>query len=89
MVLSGVSQAQFSSTWTAVSDYDYRGWSQSREGPGTAGQCGLRIRRKRIFDGHLGFERRLRCGNDGDIELDVYAELRRQDQRYVCDGRLA
>ncbi len=33
MVLSGVSQAQFSSTWTAVSDYDFRGWSQSSKDP--------------------------------------------------------
>ena len=33
LVLSGVSQAQFSSTWTAVSDYDFRGYSQSAKNP--------------------------------------------------------
>ncbi len=33
LALSGVSQAQFSSTWTAVSDYDFRGFSQSAKNP--------------------------------------------------------
>ena len=38
MAISGVSQAQFSSTWTAVSDYDFRGWSQSAKRPSLARQ---------------------------------------------------
>ena len=33
LAISGVSQAQFSSTWTAVSDYDFRGVSQSGKDP--------------------------------------------------------
>ena len=31
LAISGVSQAQFSSTWTAVSDYDFRGCQPERE----------------------------------------------------------
>ena len=60
LAISGVSQAQFSSTWTAVSDYDFRGFSQSAKRSGAAGQCGLRVWRKRIFHRRLGVERRLR-----------------------------
>ena len=48
LALSGVSQAQFSSTWTAVSDYDFRGYSQSAKSPAlqasadyTAGDTGF------------------------------------------------
>jgi len=33
LAVSGVSQAQFSSTWTLVSDYDFRGVSQSAKDP--------------------------------------------------------
>ena len=39
LALSGVSQAQFSSTWTAVSDYDFRGFSQSAKNPALQGSA--------------------------------------------------
>ena len=39
MAICGVSQAQFSSTWTAVSDYDFRGWSQSAKSPALQGSA--------------------------------------------------
>ena len=37
--LCSVAQAQFSSTWTAVSDYDFRGWSQSAKDPALQGSA--------------------------------------------------
>jgi uncharacterized protein (TIGR02001 family) len=39
LAISGVSQAQFSSTWTAVSDYDFRGVSQSATDPALQGSA--------------------------------------------------
>ena len=39
LALSSVSQAQFSSTWTAVSDYDFRGFSQSGTDPALQGSA--------------------------------------------------
>jgi uncharacterized protein (TIGR02001 family) len=72
LALSGVSQAQFSSTWTAVSDYDFRGFSQSDEHPalqGSAdyafGDSGLSIG---AWASNVDFP-----GYDGTIELDLYA----------------
>jgi uncharacterized protein (TIGR02001 family) len=70
--LSGVSQAQFSSTWTAVSDYDFRGFSQSAKDPALQasadyafGETGFAIG---AWASNIDFE-----PADGDIELDVYA----------------
>ena len=69
MAICGVSQAQFSSTWTAVSDYDFRGWSQSAKNPALQGSAdyafanGLSIG---AWASNVDF------GNDADIELDVY-----------------
>jgi uncharacterized protein (TIGR02001 family) len=72
LALSGVSQAQFSSTWTAVSDYDFRGYSQSAKDPalqGSAdyafGDTGLSVG---AWASNVEFD-----GYDGDIELDLYA----------------
>jgi uncharacterized protein (TIGR02001 family) len=72
LALSGVSQAQFSSTWTAVSDYDFRGYSQSAKDPalqGSAdyafGDSGLSIG---AWASNVEFD-----GYDGDVELDLYA----------------
>lgn len=69
--LSGVSQAQFSSTWTAVSDYDFRGWSQSAKDPALQasadyafGETGWAIG---AWASNVDF------GDDADIELDLYA----------------
>jgi uncharacterized protein (TIGR02001 family) len=73
LALSGVSQAQFSSTWTAVSDYDFRGYSQSAKDPALQGSADYAF-------GDSGFSIGAWASNvdfgpayDGDIELDVYA----------------
>ncbi len=70
--LSGVSQAQFSSTWTAVSDYDFRGFSQSAKDPALQASADYAF-------GDSGFSVGAWASNvdfspaDGDIELDIYA----------------
>ncbi|HEU4779998.1 MAG TPA: TorF family putative porin [Steroidobacteraceae bacterium] len=70
LAVSGVSQAQFSSTWTAVSDYDFRGFSQSAKDPALQGSAdyafanGLSIG---AWASNVDFE-----PADGDLELDVY-----------------
>jgi uncharacterized protein (TIGR02001 family) len=72
LALSGVSQAQFSSTWTAVSDYDFRGFSQSGSDPALQGSADYAF-------GDSGFSVGAWASNidfeplDGDIELDLYA----------------
>ncbi len=72
LALSGVSQAQFSSTWTAVSDYDFRGYSQSGKDPALQGSADYAF-------GDSGFSLGTWASNvdfspyDGDIELDLYA----------------
>jgi uncharacterized protein (TIGR02001 family) len=69
--LSGVSQAQFSSTWTAVSDYDFRGFSQSAKDPALQASAdyafgnGFAIG---AWASNIDFD-----PLDGDIELDIYA----------------
>jgi len=72
LALSGVSQAQFSSTWTAVSDYDFRGFSQSSKSPALQASADYAF-------GDSGFAvgawaSNVDFGNsvDGDIELDYY-----------------
>lgn len=70
--LSGVSQAQFSSTWTLVSDYDFRGVSQSAKDIALQGSADYAF-------GDSGFSIGAWASNvdfepfDGDIELDLYA----------------
>jgi len=71
LALSGVSQAQFSSTWTAVSDYDFRGFSQSAKNPALQGSADYAV-------GESGFSFGAWASNvdfdiDEDVELDVYA----------------
>ena len=73
LAISGVSQAQFSSTWTAVSDYDFRGYSQSAKGPAlqasadyTAGDTGFSAG---AWASNVDFGK----GNDESMELDLYA----------------
>jgi uncharacterized protein (TIGR02001 family) len=73
LALSGVSQAQFSSTWTAVSDYDFRGFSQSAKNPALQASADYAF-------GDSGFSMGAWASNvdfgntvDGDIELDIYA----------------
>jgi uncharacterized protein (TIGR02001 family) len=77
LAISGVSQAQFSSTWTAVSDYDFRGFSQSAKGPALQGSADYAF-------GDSGFAIGAWASNvdfndpsdgwvsDADIELDLY-----------------
>lgn len=71
LAVSGVSQAQFSSTWTAVSDYDFRGFSQSAKDPALQasadyafGESGFAVG---AWASNVDFD------NDADIELDLYA----------------
>lgn len=73
LALSGVSQAQFSSTWTAVSDYDFRGFSQSAKNPALQASADYAF-------GSSGFSMGAWASNvdfgdtvDGDVELDLYA----------------
>ena len=70
LAVSGVSQAQFSSTWTAVSDYDFRGYSQSAKNPAlqasadyTVGETGFSFG---AWASNVDFD------NDEDAELDFY-----------------
>jgi uncharacterized protein (TIGR02001 family) len=71
LAISGVSQAQFSSTWTAVSDYDFRGFSQSATDPALQGSAdyafsnGLSIG---AWASNVDFGDSV----DGDVELDFY-----------------
>jgi uncharacterized protein (TIGR02001 family) len=70
LALSGVSQAQFSSTWTLVSDYDFRGFSQSAKGPALQGSADYAF-------GESGFAIGAWASNvdfdiDEDVELDLY-----------------
>ena len=60
LAISGVSQAQFSSTWTAVSDYDFRGYSQSAKGPAIQASADYTVRRNRLLGRSVGVECRLR-----------------------------
>jgi len=70
LALSGVSQAQFSSTWTAVSDYDFRGFSQAAKDPALQASAdyafsnGLSIG---AWASNVDFS-----PADGDVELDFY-----------------
>src|SRR3954468_2703522 len=72
LAISGVSQAQFSSTWTVVSDYDFRGVSQSGKDPALQGSADYAF-------GDSGLSVGAWASNvdfspfDGDIELDLYA----------------
>ena len=71
MASSGVSQAQFSSTWTAVSDYDFRGVSQSGKDPALQGSADYAF-------GDSGFSvgawaSNVDWGVEDEIELDLYA----------------
>jgi uncharacterized protein (TIGR02001 family) len=72
LALSGVSQAQFSTTWTLVSDYDFRGYSQSAKDPALQGSADYAFGDSGFSVGawasNVDFD-----GYDGDVELDLYA----------------
>lgn len=73
LALSGVSQAQFSSTWTAVSDYDFRGFSQSAKDPALQASADYAFGESGFAIGAWASNVDFGSGNDADIELDVYA----------------
>jgi uncharacterized protein (TIGR02001 family) len=73
LALSGVSQAQFSSTWTAVSDYDFRGFTQSAKDPALQGSADYAFGSSGFSMGAWASNVDFGPGNDGDIELDIYA----------------
>jgi uncharacterized protein (TIGR02001 family) len=73
LALSGVSQAQFSSTWTAVSDYDFRGFSQSAKDPALQGSADYAFGDSGFAVGAWASNVDFGSGNDADIELDIYA----------------
>jgi uncharacterized protein (TIGR02001 family) len=71
LLASGLAQAQFSSTWTAATEYDFRGVSQSAKDPALQGSVDY------AFEN--GFAIGAWASNvdygpvDGDVELDLYA----------------
>lgn len=71
--LSGVSQAQFSSTWTAVSDYDFRGWSQSAKDPALQASADYAFGETGFSVGAWASSSIDFGGGDADVELDLYA----------------
>jgi len=70
LALSGVSQAQFSSTWTAVSDYDFRGYSQSGTDPALQASADYAFGDTGLSMG--AWASNVDFGNDEDAELDLY-----------------
>src|SRR5262245_33485933 len=70
LALSGVSQAQFSSTWTAVSDYDFRGVTQSAKDPALQASVDYAFGETGVAIG--AWASNVDFGNDEDAELDLY-----------------
>jgi uncharacterized protein (TIGR02001 family) len=73
LALSGVSQAQFSSTWTAVSDYDFRGFSQSAKDPALQASADYAFGESGFAVGAWASNVDFGPGSDADVELDFYA----------------
>ncbi len=71
LALSSVAQAQFSSTWTAVSDYDFRGFSQSAKDPALQGSADYAFGESGFAIG--AWASTVDFDNDEDAELDLYA----------------
>src|SRR3954465_9674633 len=72
LALSGVSQAQFSSTWTAVSDYDFRGYSQSAKDPALQASADYAFGDSGVAIGAWASNVDFGNANDEDAELDLY-----------------
>jgi uncharacterized protein (TIGR02001 family) len=70
LAVSGVSQAQFTSTWTAVSDYDFRGVSQSAKDPAIQGSADYAFGDTGLAVG--AWASNVDFDNDEDAELDLY-----------------
>ena len=73
LALSGVSQAQFSSTWTAVSDYDFRGISQTSKNPALQASADYAFGDTGFSVGTWASNVDFGPGNDETMELDLYA----------------
>lgn len=71
LALSSVAQAQFSSTWTAVSDYDFRGFSQSAKDPAIQASADYAFGESGFAVG--AWASTVDFDNDEDAELDIYA----------------
>ena len=71
LALSSVAQAQFSSTWTAVSEYDFRGFSQSAKDPALQGSADYAFGESGFAVG--AWASTVDFDNDEDAELDLYA----------------
>ena len=70
LALSGVSQAQFSSTWTFVTDYDFRGYSQSAKDPAIQASADYAFGETGLSIG--AWASNVDWGVDDDMELDYY-----------------
>src|SRR5688500_2723360 len=70
LALCGVAQAQFSSTWTAVSDYDFRGVSQSAKDPALQASADYAFGESGVSIG--AWASNVDWGVDEDIEVDAY-----------------
>jgi uncharacterized protein (TIGR02001 family) len=70
LAVSSISQAQFSSTWTAVSDYDFRGYSQSAKDPALQASADYAFGESGWAIG--AWASSVDFGNDEDVELDLY-----------------
>src|SRR5215831_2153416 len=70
LAISGVSQAQFSSTWTLVSDYDFRGVSQSAKSPAIQASADYAFGESGFAVG--AWSSNVDFGNDEHAELDLY-----------------
>lgn len=78
LAVTGVAQAQFSSTVTGVSDYDFRGVSLTARGPALQASADYAF-------GESGFAVGAWASNidagpdiDGDVEVDVYAGFNKE-----------
>jgi uncharacterized protein (TIGR02001 family) len=70
LLASGVANAQFSSTWTAASEYDFRGFSQSAKDPALQASADYAFSQGfaiGAWASNIDFE-----PADGDVELDLY-----------------
>jgi uncharacterized protein (TIGR02001 family) len=76
LALSGVSQAQFSSTWTAVSDYDFRGYSQSAKNPALQASADVAFGETGASMG--AWVSNVDFDNDEDVELDLYVNYAKE-----------
>lgn len=76
MAVTGVAQAQFSSTWTAVSDYDYRGFSQTAKDPALQASADVTFGESGFSAG--AWASNVDFDNDEDVELDFYANYAKE-----------